>query len=94
MEEAVFRGVVMDALERALGDGHASVGIQAILFGAYHYLAGFPNGASGLLLTLIYGILLGILRRLSGGMLAPLMAHIAADLTIFAVLLVYFTGSS
>jgi membrane protease YdiL (CAAX protease family) len=94
MEEAVFRGAVMDALDRALGYGHASVGIQAILFGAYHYLAGFPNGASGLVLTLIYGILLGILRRLSKGMLAPLMAHIAADLTIFAVLLVYLIGPS
>jgi membrane protease YdiL (CAAX protease family) len=82
----------MDALDRALGDGHASVGIQAILFGAHHYLAGFPNGASGLVLTLIYGFLLGILRRLSGGMLAPLMAHIAADLVIFIILLVYLAG--
>jgi hypothetical protein len=91
MEEAVFRGVFMDALDRALGDGHASVGIQATLFGAYHYLDGFPNGASGLALALIYGILLGVLRRLSRGMLAPLMAHIAADLVIFAILLVYFT---
>jgi membrane protease YdiL (CAAX protease family) len=94
MEEAVFRGVVMDALDRAIGDGHASVGIQAVLFGAYHYLAGFPNGASGFILTLIYGVVLGILRRLSRGMLAPLMAHIAADLTIFAVLLVYLIGPS
>jgi hypothetical protein len=92
MEEAVFRGVVMDALDRALGGGYASVGIQAILFGAHHYLAGFPNGASGLVLTLIYGFLLGILRRLSGGMLAPLMAHIAADLVIFIILLVYLAG--
>ncbi len=92
MEEAVFRGVVMDTLDRALGDGHASIGIQAILFGAYHYQAGFPNKTSGFLLTLIYGILLGTLRRLSGGMLAPLTAHIAADLTIFAILSVYFIG--
>jgi membrane protease YdiL (CAAX protease family) len=92
MEEAVFRGVVMDALDATFGDGHTSVGIQAILFGAYHYQAGFPNKASGFVLTLIYGILPGILRRLSGGMPAPLAAHIAADLTIFAVLSVYFTG--
>ena len=94
MEEAVFRGVVMDALDRALGDGHASIGIQAILFAAFHYQSGFPNGASGFVLTLIYGILLGALRRLSRGMLAPLTAHIAADLTIFALLLVYVTGPS
>lgn len=94
MEEAVFRGVVMDALDRALGDGHASVGIQAILFAAVHYQSGFPNGVSGFVLTLIYGILLGIIRRLSRGMLAPLTAHIAADLTIFAILLVYFPWPS
>jgi membrane protease YdiL (CAAX protease family) len=27
MEEAVFRGIVMDALDRSLGDVHAFVGI-------------------------------------------------------------------
>jgi membrane protease YdiL (CAAX protease family) len=94
MEEAVFRGVAMDALDRALGDGHASVAIQAILFAAFHYQDGFPNGASGFVLTLIYGILLGAMRRLSRGMLAPLTAHIAADLTIFTILLVCYGGAS
>lgn len=94
MEEAVFRGVVMNALDRALGDGYASVGIQAILFAAFHYQSGFPNGASGFVLTLIYGILLGIIRRLSRGMLAPLIAHFVADLTIFSILFVYFPWPS
>ncbi len=35
---------------------------------------------------LTYGIMLGAIRRLSKGMLAPLIAHIGADITIFSIL--------
>lgn len=90
LEEAIFRGIVMDALDRAFGDNDASIILQAIPFAALHYQQGFPYGASGFVLTLIYGVLLGIIRRLSKGMFGPLVAHIAADLTIFSILLFYF----
>jgi membrane protease YdiL (CAAX protease family) len=86
MEEAIFRGIIMEALDSALGAGNWSVGIQAIPFAALHYLAGFPSGGSGFFLVLVYGILLGIIRRVSKGMLAPIVAHIAADITIFLIL--------
>ncbi len=86
MEEAIFRGIVMEALDSALGAGYWSVGIQAIPFAALHYLAGFPNGVLGFIMVLVYGVMLGAIRRLSKGMLAPLVAHVAADITIFSIL--------
>ncbi len=88
LEEAIFRGVIMDALDSAFGAGHLSVGMQAIPFAALHYLAGFPNGMLGFTMVLVYGVMLGIVRRQSKGMLAPLVSHIAADITIFSILVV------
>lgn len=89
MEEAVFRGILMQALDRTLGEGPASVGVQAVPFAAFHFLSGFPNGVIGVILVLVYGIMLGGLRRLSGGLLAPLAAHVVADLVIFSILLLH-----
>lgn len=63
MEEAIFRGILMEALDSALGSGYWSVGIQAIPFAALHYLAGFPNGVLGFLMVAVYGVMLGALRR-------------------------------
>jgi len=85
MEESVYRGILMEALDSALGESYWSVCIQALPFAALHYLSGFPNGGLGFIMTLVYGIMLGAIRRLSKGMLAPVVAHIAADLTIFSI---------
>lgn len=87
MEEAVFRGIIMETVDSALGPGRLSVGIQAVPFAALHYLAGFPNGVSGFFMVLIYGAMLGIIRRVSKGMLAPFIAHVMADITIFSILI-------
>jgi len=86
MEEAIFRGVLMEAVDSALGAGAGSVALQAIPFAAFHYLAGFPNGLTGVAMVFVYGLALGAIRRMSRGMLAPLIAHIGADLTIFFIL--------
>ena len=94
MEEAIFRGIVVEALDSALGAGYWSVAIQAIPFAALHYLAGFPNGVLGFIMVLVYGVMLGAIRRLSEGMLAPLVAHVATDITIFAILAFIIFGSS
>ena len=91
MEEAVFRGIIMEAVDSAVGPGYASVCIQAVPFATLHYLAGFPNGVSGLAMTLAYGVMLGAIRRISKGMLAPLVTHVAADMTIFSIVsVIYF----
>ncbi len=86
MEEVVFRGIVMQSLDSAFGVGYASITIQAILFGLFHYVAGFPNGALGLVMVCMFGFLLGILRRRSEGLLAAWMAHVLADIVIFSIL--------
>lgn len=86
MEEVIFRGIIMQALDSALGSGNPTVVIQAVSFSAFHYLAGFPNGVWGFAMVFVYGLMLGILRRYAQGMLAPWLAHVLADVTIFSVL--------
>lgn len=84
-EELLFRGAMMHALEAALGRGRAALLIQAAVFGLLH-IEGFPRGAIGVVLASIYGLMMGIVRQRSGGLLAPWAAHVFADITIFAIL--------
>jgi membrane protease YdiL (CAAX protease family) len=86
MEEAAFRGIVMQATDSAFGPGVLSLLLQAGLFGALHFLQGFPKGAWGLGMAFAFGIMLGHIRRKSRGMVAPWLAHLCADLVIFAIL--------
>lgn len=90
-EEAAFRGVLMDALVSAVGVMGAVL-IQAMAFGLVHYPHGLPNGTWGALLSGVYGLILGLIRLRAGGMLAPWIAHVATDLTIFLLLLLWAVG--
>ncbi len=96
MEESVFRGILMQSFESALGYGWVSVVGQAALFGAMHYPPGaFPNGLWGVGLTFVYGIVLGLIRQRSRGILAPVVAHVLADAVVFAIVaVVKLTGST
>ncbi|HET6418931.1 MAG TPA: CPBP family intramembrane glutamic endopeptidase [Geobacteraceae bacterium] len=85
LEEAIFRGIVMDALDSALGPGPASILLQSVPFAILH-LSGFPGGGWGMAMVLVYGLALGSIRRRSRGMLAPWLTHVAADGVIFAIL--------
>ncbi len=85
LEEAVFRGVLFDRLRAWLGDGPAPHLLQATAFGLVHW-HGIPGGAAGVVLAGVWGLGLSLLRQRSGGLLAPLLAHVAADLCIFALL--------
>ncbi len=87
IEEVVFRGAVMQGTDAAFGPGLFSLFVQAWLFGAAHFLHGFPNGWWGLALASVYGLMLGGLRRRSGGIAAPWLAHAGADLVIFLILI-------
>jgi membrane protease YdiL (CAAX protease family) len=86
MEEFAFRGIIMQSLDSTFGPGFVSILIQAWLFGAMHFLQGFPKGEWGLAMTVVYGIMLGMLRRRSRGILAPWAAHVCADIVIFTIL--------
>jgi len=87
-EEAVYRGVVQDALEKRFGNWPwLVIAAQASAFAALHYRSGFPNGKVGYLMTFVFACMLGLLRRRSEGMLAPYVAHVAADAVIGVTLL-------
>lgn len=86
MEEAIFRGILMEALESALGQGLPALVAQAASFALFHFRAGFPNGWWGVAMVFIYGLMLGAIRRRSRGMLAPWLTHVAADIVIFVIL--------
>lgn len=85
MEELIWRGGIQSWLV-----GHTTIMlailIQGISFGALHW-AGFPSGWTGVVLATIYGVMLGWLRHATGGLVAPIFAHILADLTIFLLVL-------
>jgi len=81
-EELYFRGALQYELVRGLGS--AGVVVQALAFGAMH-LHGFPRGWFGVGLAAVYGLMTGALRQRARGLLAPWIAHVAADLTIVAI---------
>jgi membrane protease YdiL (CAAX protease family) len=58
---------------------------QAAGFGCAHYY-GVPSGVLGVVLTFVYGLLMGTLYVWCGGLIVPVLAHTAADYFIFAVI--------
>jgi membrane protease YdiL (CAAX protease family) len=86
VEEAIFRGILLQALDSAVGAGIISLVIQAGLFGWLHYSeVGFPKGFLGVAMASVYGLFLGYLRYRSRGMLAPWLAHVGTDMAVFAM---------
>ncbi len=87
LEEAAYRGVGQHSLEGAVGAGSVALVLQAAAFAALHYQAGFPRGIAGIGLTFIYGLVLGGIRRRSGGLMAPVITHALTDLVIVTIVL-------
>lgn len=85
VEEAIFRGVLQGALHRVSGPVLAVV-VQALAFGVLH-VVGIPTGVVGAVMAGAWGVLLGVMRWRTGGIVAPYVAHVAADATIFCMLL-------
>jgi uncharacterized protein len=85
MEESIFRGVLMQALDETLGEGTPSVILQAIAFGLLH-IKGIPGDWIGVAMATVYGLMLGAIRRRSQGILAPYVTHVFADAVIFVIL--------
>lgn len=85
IEETIYRGIIMGSLDSVYGPGAVSVFIQAIPFAALH-IRGIPNGWTGVLMAGIFGLMLGLIRRRSQGLAAPVVAHVGADLIIFTIL--------
>ena len=86
LEELIWRGVMQDALGRVLGSTVLVVGLQALSFGVAH-AHGVPRGPMGVLMAGSWAVLLGLLRRHAGGLLAPFVAHVVADAAIAVIIL-------
>ncbi len=82
VEEMLFRGYIWHGLE---GNKTVQFLFTAFLFGLLHF-RGFPGGFIGMGMVVVWGIFLAMLRRRSGAILAPYLAHVAADMTIFGIL--------
>ncbi|MFB0612751.1 CPBP family intramembrane glutamic endopeptidase [Aurantiacibacter poecillastricola] len=78
-EEVLYRGFLMDRLERLpglRGRTNTILFVQAILFGLPHAY----QGAGGMVVTAMVGLLLGWVRNRSGGNLwAAIIAHAMVD---------------
>jgi uncharacterized protein len=85
VEELLFRGAILHQLRYTFGVWPA-VATQAAAFGLFH-LHGYPYGPIGVALATAYGLLLGAIRLRSNGLLAPWLAHVAADSLIFVFIL-------
>ncbi|MEM6993639.1 MAG: type II CAAX endopeptidase family protein [Myxococcota bacterium] len=83
-EEAMWRGVITHALAQTIGRAWVVLIVQAASFGLVH-VHGFPRGVLGVALAAVYGLMMGELRRRTGGLLLPWLAHIVADVTIVSV---------
>ena len=86
IEEMAYRGI---AFEGAISIATAPLAIvsQAVAFGTFH-VSGIPSGGPGVLLAFTYGLALGWIRHISGGLVFPIVAHIVADAAILTLVLV------
>ena len=87
VEEAAFRGVLLDSIHGAVG-AIAALFVQAAVFGIAHYAHGVPDGPWGAVLSGGYGLMLGVIRLRSRGMLAPWIAHAITDAAIFVLIVI------
>ena len=83
-EEAEYRGLYLKELTTAGYSFHEANLIQSISFGFVHW-HGIPSGITGVLLTFVYGEIMGIMKYYGKGMLMPVISHAIADWFIFTV---------
>lgn len=89
-EEIAYRAIAFEAAVDAFPVAGAIV-TQAFAFGTLH-VAGFPSGLAGVVLTFSYGLALGTIRYLTGGLRFPVLAHMAADATIAILVIAFLMG--
>jgi len=86
LEEILYRGVMLSALDAAFGAGWFGLVVQSVSFGMAHFLGGFPCGWVGVGMTFLYGLAMGLLRRRSNGLLLPWITHATADFAVICLI--------
>ena len=79
-EEALFRGVIQEALTGRLPVA-AAIGLTALLFGIVHWVS-----AVYAVLACLVGLYLGVLYQTTGNLLAPITTHALYDLVALLLL--------
>jgi len=87
VEEVAYRNVAYEAA-RAGAPAAAAVVLQALAFGTLH-VVGFPAGTTGVGLSFLYGLMLGIIRVMTGGLRIAMIAHIATNATLAALVVLF-----
>jgi membrane protease YdiL (CAAX protease family) len=84
MSRGFWRSEFARSIDPPLTDRQSNF-LQAIVFGVWHY-HGIPSGVPGVILTFIYGLVMGQLMDYGHGLLLPIIAHTLADYFIFAII--------
>ena len=77
-EELLFRGIALTFLRSRYRETVAAV-VSSLLFGLIH----FPAGPVQVVFSMVFGYLLYLTRRVSGGILLPIVVHAAWDFSVF-----------
>lgn len=85
-EESIFRSILIRHFSNFMGFPAALI-LQAIWFSFLHYQAGFPSGVLGILLTFIFGIMMGYLVKRTRGLMLSIVVHVVADFVVFMLVL-------
>ncbi len=85
-EEFFYRGLIQSEATRLLG-GWPAVLLQAVLFATSHYRGGFPNGWSGVGLTLGFGLVMGILTHRARSVWPAVLIHALCDAYVVATMI-------
>ena len=86
IEEVAYRGITFEGAN-SIATPPWAIASQAVAFGTFH-VSGVPSGLVGVVLALAYGLALGLIRQMSGGLRFPIVGHIVADAAILTFVLV------
>lgn len=78
-EELLYRGVLLDELRRRTTEARAGW-LSSILFGLVHFL----GGPVQVLVSTVFGQLMYLSRRVSGGIVVPIVAHTAWNYSVMS----------
>jgi membrane protease YdiL (CAAX protease family) len=90
-EEGIFRSIFLGYLNQ-LFQPRIALFLQALWFSFLHYQSGFPAGIIGVIMTLIFGLMMGILVRRTRGLLLAIVVHSIADFWIFLLIVLRMQG--
>jgi membrane protease YdiL (CAAX protease family) len=90
-EEGIFRSIFLGYFDQLFPSWMALL-LQALWFSFLHYQSGFPARIIGIIMTSIFGLMMGILVRRTRGLLLAIVIHAIADFWIFLLIVLRIHG--